>query len=399
LPPEASSLSRGGLFLRLSILQAATFAGFGVLMPFWPAWLSSSGFRETEIGFAMALGMVVRTLAAQPVSALGDRRFGAVKVLVTIQLLYAAVYLAMPAAGSIPVILALMVLSSIFSAATVPLADHLTLSQVKGRAGMDPSRIRLWGSASFLMMSILSGVLVERLGVGVVPWMVLVCALLAALAATASPEAPPAPKPAEDRTAAPVGGWALWLALGASALVNASHAALYGFGTLHWRTLGFPDDWIGVLWAAGVVAEIAMFWWLGPRAASSVRLGAICLGASALAATLRFALMPEATSYAAVLALQVSHAFTFSLQWMGTMTLIGALAHPNRRASAQGWLTAANACLTGAATILSGWLFSAFGAKTFLAMAPIALMGLVLVAALWPRLPKEQPQAEAHARP
>ncbi len=382
----ASASSRGGLILRLSALQAATFAGFGVVMPFWPAWLSSRGFTETQIGLALSLGMVVRMLAAQPVSALGDRRFGAVRVLLIAQLLYAVAYLAMPAAGSVTGILVLMVLSSVFVAATVPLADHLTLAQVRANAGLDAARIRLWGSVAFLAMSLVSGVLVERVGVAIVPWLVVACALLAGLAAYATPEAPAAPvSPVGDHALARSDG-ALWAVLAASALVNASHAALYAFGTLHWRNLGIGDDLIGVLWAAGVVAEIAMFWLFGPRAAKSVRMGLICLGASALAAALRFALMPYLESYGALLALQATHALSFGLQWMGTMTLIAALAHPARRASAQGWLTAGNACLMGAATVLSGWAFARFGAHAFLAMTPIALAGLALVALLWPRL-------------
>jgi hypothetical protein len=40
----------------------------------------------------------------------------------------------------------------------------------------------------------------------------------------------------------------------------------------------------------------------------------------------------------------------------------------------------------GAATVLSGWVYARFGAQSFLAMTPIALAGLALVALLWPRL-------------
>ena len=39
-------------------------------------------------------------------------------------------------------------------------------------------------------------------------------------------------------------------------LLQASHAVLNGFSTLHWRAAGSSESMIGVLWAEGVVAEI-----------------------------------------------------------------------------------------------------------------------------------------------
>ena len=42
-------------------------------------------------------------------------------------------------------------------------------------------------------------------------------------------------------------------------LLNSSHAVLYGFGTLHWRSLGISNGLIGLLWTVGVLAEIVIF--------------------------------------------------------------------------------------------------------------------------------------------
>ena len=49
------------------------------------------------------------------------------------------------------------------------------------------------------------------------------------------------------------------LFLAAAALVQGSHAVYYAFGTLHWRAAGHSDTVIGLLWAEGVIAEIALF--------------------------------------------------------------------------------------------------------------------------------------------
>ena len=55
-----------------------------------------------------------------------------------------------------------------------------------------------------------------------------------------------------------------WQFIVVAAALQASHQVYYGFGTLYWRSLGFSDALIGVLWAEGVVAEIVLFW-LGSR--------------------------------------------------------------------------------------------------------------------------------------
>ena len=51
--------------------------------------------------------------------------------------------------------------------------------------------------------------------------------------------------------------------IGAGACTQASHGALYAFGSIHWRDLGFSSATIGLLWAVGVVAEILVFAVLG----------------------------------------------------------------------------------------------------------------------------------------
>ncbi len=45
----------------------------------------------------------------------------------------------------------------------------------------------------------------------------------------------------------------------AGSLIQASHAAYYGFSTLDWSAKGFDGVTIGVLWALGVAAEIVLF--------------------------------------------------------------------------------------------------------------------------------------------
>src|SRR3546814_2916802 len=47
--------------------------------------------------------------------------------------------------------------------------------------------------------------------------------------------------------------------LAASACLQSTHAMLYTFGTLQWRSVGLGDAQIGWLWAEGVLAEVVLF--------------------------------------------------------------------------------------------------------------------------------------------
>src|SRR4029079_17441592 len=42
-------------------------------------------------------------------------------------------------------------------------------------------------------------------------------------------------------------------------LIQASHAVLYSFGSIHWRSLGFSGFDTGIFWAMGVSCEILLF--------------------------------------------------------------------------------------------------------------------------------------------
>lgn len=372
--------------VRLSALQAANFAGIGIYMPFMPAWLSAQGLSDRQIGLTLGLGMIIRMLTSQPVTALGDGKRGAVRVLVLLHVLGAAGYLALTLLPTPSAIIAAMVVIAVINSGVVPLGDHLTMAAVRIRPSLDFARMRLWGSIAFLVMSTLSGFAVAWLGIGMVPLALAACGVVAAFVTLAVPEhRSTGPLPAQDLDPDDVSARArlLWLAIIASALINASHAALYGFATLHWRSIGIGDGTIGVLWSVAVVAEIAIFWAMGRRASSSMAAAMGFLAISGLAAALRFAVLPFADTLPLIFGLQLLHAFSFGAQLLGIMAIASMLAPEGRRARIQGRLSAANACLMGFATLASGFAYEWLGAMAFIVMAPVALGGLAVLAMAW----------------
>lgn len=372
---------------RLGALQAANFAGIGVYMPFMPPWLSAQGLSEQQIGLVLGMGMIIRMVASQPVTAMADGRHGAGRILVWLHGLSAASFIALLLMPGPHAIIASMAVIALLSSGIIPLGDLLTTAQVRLHPRLDFARIRLWGSVAFLIVSIASGFMIARLGIGMVPLMLCACSLVAMIVAASAPESTSGlhigQRPSIVEGEAGLRARLLWLVIIASALINASHAALYAFGTLHWRSLGIDEGTIGILWASAVVAEIGMFWWFGRKSSGGWNAAMAFLGLAGLTAALRFALMPLAVTLPAILALQLLHALSFGAQLMGAMALVGMLAPEGRRALIMGRLSATNACLMGTATLGSGFLHAHFGAMSFLAMVPIAVLGTMLLALAW----------------
>jgi PPP family 3-phenylpropionic acid transporter len=154
-------------------------------------------------------------------------------------------------------------------------------------------------------------------------------------------------------------------------LLQASHATFYGFASLHWRAQGVDDAVIGLLWAAGVLAETVLFAVSG-RAVD--RLGIVALlRLAALAGLLRwtgFALEPGLLPAFALMAL---HAGTFGATHLATMHFITRLAPADSAATAQALFSAASGLAMGLAASASGFLYEEIGATAYLAMAALAL--------------------------
>ncbi|SEK88669.1 MFS transporter, PPP family, 3-phenylpropionic acid transporter [Bosea lupini] len=377
-PPLRTGFSRV-LALRLSLMHALNFLGVGFYLPFFPVWLASTGLGDVDIGYVLAIPILVRVFVASSVTGLGDRLRPNI-LLALLNALAALAYFALAQQADLLPIAVLTALSAIALSGVVPLADVLTTAQVKAGALKDYGRVRLWGSVTFVLSNLAGGYLIAQHGAWLIPFVLAGSSALAALAALQAPSPPAGISPAAPRGASAAGfGVSFWLAVGAAACVNATHAAVYAFSSLHWRSIGFSGEAVGWLWAVAVLAEIAVFLVGGSIAASGL-IGLRWIAIAAVAAVLRFAAMSVDPGLAITAVLQLLHGITFGCMHLGTLAALSALSPEARRAAAQGRLVAVSALVMGLATVLSGYLYRLFGPGVFLAMVPVALLGLVLAA-------------------
>ena len=158
-------------------------------------------------------------------------------------------------------------------------------------------------------------------------------------------------------------------------LIQASHAFYYGFSTLAWRAQGLPASASGLLWGVAVAAEVVFLWFGEPmrRALGPERL--VILGA--LGAVARWTCLALSPPLWLLVTVQCLHALTYTATFMGSLQLMERLS-PERSATAAQTLNSvlSGGVFLGLASMGSGALFDAVGARGYLAMSACAVLGL-----------------------
>lgn len=359
--------------LRFALLFAAQFAAVGVLLPFIPPLMADRGLSAAEVGAILAAGASVRLvsgpLGGRLADALGRPR-GVMAAGAGIAALAATLY---GLAGGFSGLLAANLVFAVAFACVVPLGDSMALRAAR-EEGWDYSRVRAAGSAAFIVMAGLAGWLAERAGVGSAAWLLAGALAAAAVAALRLP-----PGGASARRGG--GAFRAVLALPAfrrvlivSALIQGSHAAYYGFASIHWAASGVPETAIGLLWAWSVVAEVALFAWGRPLAE---RLGAQGLAlVAAMAGLLRWGITAETVAIPALVLAQALHALTFGAMHLASMRVMQAAVPPAVAGTAQTLLAAGIGAVMMAATLAAGQAYAAFGAAVFWGMAGMCAAAL-----------------------
>ena len=372
------------LAIRLASFYGAVFLLVGIFLPFFPVWLKSRGLDEIEISFIIAAPLLSRVIFTPIISFLADHLGDRRRVLIALTWgSFLSLLAFVPLHGFWP-LLSVSVLFGIFWTSVMPLTESIAMSEVK-LAGLDYGRIRLWGSLTFIIASLVGGVLIDRWGEGVILHMMLATILITILSAYALPvgtskrqmeKAAPLP-PIHWRDAVQLMRSKLFLLfLMTSAGIQATHAILYGFGTLHWQSLDIAAGIIGALWAIGVLAEVTLFAWSTPLL---IRFGPVkLLIFAALGAIVRWVITAFDPPLYILFPVQILHALSFGAAHLGAIHFIAQAVPEQYSATGQGLYAAfAMGVIMGIMTMISGSLYASLGSQAYLVMAALALVSLV----------------------
>jgi MFS transporter, PPP family, 3-phenylpropionic acid transporter len=371
----------------LSWLQGVHFLGPGIAIPYFPLWLEGRGLSGTQVGLLLALPVLARIVLLPFIMGLVDRRMATARLLLLFDLTLALCYVGfmstalMMGASQMVLIALLCIIMAVSQSATIPLCDAMTLHALRTDNTLSYGRIRVWGSISFVVATLGAGWWIGQASFEIIPVLLCGISLLAALIVWF---APPlfwqifAYDEVNDTVSHTKISLALWGVITGAALIQASHAAIYVFGSLYWQGRGYSPLHISLFWGLGVCAEISLFYFMGSRLRSPKRALWVLIGGGVIA-MMRFGLLRFDLGTDGMIIMQLLHAGSFGATHLATMALLAQLAPPHQRGRVQGYLSSASALTMGVATAMSGFLFDQWGAGMFSAMALWAACGVICV--------------------
>ena len=357
------------------------FLFVGTLSPYLTLYLNEVGLGVAAIGLVMSLSPASRIIGPLAWGWLADRSDSRNSVQRACTLISLAALIGLWVSGAELgwIMLACAVL--FFSTSgQMPIAEAIAL-EASGHDAGRYSRMRVWGSIGFIVGVIATGPLFEAAGIRWLPgWLMLT--MLAVLACTwLLPEAPR--RPAGPRPAP------LWKALrdpakaaffASAFLMLYAHSVFYTFFSLYLEEHGYGKGAIGLIWAVGVVAEIAMFYLQRPL---FVRFSALSLlGFSVAVAAIRFALVGASDGALWLLLFtQLLHAITFGLHHTASQALLSRWFGAERQASAQALYVTVGYGLGGMIGGLgASWIWVAISpAAAFYGAGAVAALGCIAV--------------------
>ena len=331
------------MIARLRWFYFLYYAGVGTFLSYFAPYLRGLGFSGEQIGVVTFAQQAVAAPAALVWGGIADRLGAPARALSICTAGTLVAFCGLPFARTPAQVGLVLVLSALFSGAVVPLVDSTTVEAVKRADGHIYARTRLWGSIGFIVTAHGLGLLLaargDRAADRAMPFAYLGCVAGYALVAQMIP-------PLEGHAERPHWGDAL------SLLRDRRLLFLLAICALHWtacapyhlfygvlvRDLGLPSSVTGAGLSAGVLAEVCAllaFPWLLRR--SSLR---ALFAASFAASALRWALLSRAQGAAAVIALQLLHAFSFGLFWVCAVEAMQRTVPVRLRASGQALFSA-----------------------------------------------------------
>lgn len=368
--------------LRLSVFYGFVFLIVGIMLPFFPLWLKWKELQEFEISVILAAPLFVRLIFTPTISFLADRSGN--HRLVVILLCWGTLLTisTMFVLNGFTPILLVSILFSLFWMTVMPLTETIAMTGVR-REGLDYGRMRLWGSLTFILISIAGGYIIKLYGPAAIPWMfVVVTSMVVVVAYWLPREQKSETTDARQVSVRDIFTLAfnpvfLIFLIGAS-LIQATHSLYYSFGSVHWESQGISTDLVGILWAIGVIAETVLF-------AFSARVIQVCGGIwllliAGIAGVFRWTVMAFDPGVELLFGLQVLHALTFGAGHLGAIYLVGMMMPERYSATAQGLYAAlSSGFVMGIGILSTGPLYEAFKGQAYLVMSVLGALSVICI--------------------
>lgn len=379
-PPEVAGPRQ---LVPFAALSATYFAHIGFFNPYLPLWLKSLGLPITVISLLASVQSLTRVFAPYAWGALSDHTGERVKLLRISALVALAASAGLWWPGGAWWIALVLLLLFTHTSSMMSLTEAAMAHLVAGDWGRY-GRVRLWGSAGFMVTVFAAGAWFERFGMGSFPaWTavtlagVLGCTWWLPNVKEAAHHAQVEREPILPVLRQPAVRWFF-----ASLLFHVmAHFAIYGFFSLYLDSLGYSKATIGALWAVSVVVEIAWFYVQGRFIGrlSMEKWLVVC----AVATIVRMAMTAGLGGWLAALYLaQTLHALSFATHHTACIAMVSKHFPGRMRGRGQALFTVIGYGFGGVAGVLAGGAIAdRWGFELLYAAA--AVLGLLALGCAW----------------
>jgi len=357
----------------------AFFANVGIIIPYLPLYFQSLGMSPVQIGVLTSIAPLGRPFFAGAWTVPAERTGMRHAALILTSWLSAAAFIFYIFPGTF-LGLALVTLLVAATQAPVHAFAEATVLDAARRKEIDYGKVRVWGSAGFVVASAVAGWALDLIAIRTLLYAIVGCGVLVALACLGLPRPDPPREKARPSLRAYLLRPGVISFYGAAMLMQASHGAYYTFYSIHMAAMGHRNAVIGLLWGIGVVSEmvIMVIFTRLSRKVSPSRLLVLCF----ILAALRWAAYGLSADLTVAVPAQILHAFSFGAFHMAAVEVTQRIFPDDLRASGQAVYSGTTFGLGSVGgAILAGLLYDAIGPfGLFGVSAIIALAGAILVA-------------------
>ena len=360
-------------------------------------WFADKGLTSEQIGIINAVPVLVTLLLNIVVGRIADKAPDWRQVIVLGCTLGALIPIALFYVNDFWGILIIWTLALLPINVVGPVVDAATMRMTR-RRGTQYGPIRAWGTVGYMVTLFAVGWVIISYGGGIFLPMFVGLSILRGLVSFGLPrfrapqgdEKPPAA--GATHLGAVMKPFFLLPLVGFS-MVYATHIVLNAFQALLWTEQGLSADLIAPLLALAAFAEAAIMFVFGRIARRFSARSLILL--SAATAVFRWICMGFQPGLEFLIPLQLLHAFTFALGFMGCVNFIANWTSDEIAAEAQGFFQMLQQAMSVIALIAFGWLTGLMGAKAYFIAAGFAFVGALLI---WLSITMQGPKRPAEAR-
>ena len=173
------SRSRDSFALRAAVFYAVSNVLLGVHLPFFPAWLQSTGFDAGQVGAILAATALLRVISVPTATTAADRRFGVRPTIIAFAVATAIGLTALGLVSGPWAIVALTAFTAFAHTPAVALQDAYTLRGLRAR-GAAYGPVRLWGSIFFILANFAAGIAFDLIDTSNLIWLIAASAIATA---------------------------------------------------------------------------------------------------------------------------------------------------------------------------------------------------------------------------